>query len=287
MKSRILILACSLVVLFGVQNANAWGGWTHKLIAHTTDKYLEPEVKAKVEKYLGSPIIDHCVWMDQIRKPIRKADHPKHVELQPYRPSLLWHGMVLDKNYRPSDERTKDGKGALYPNLEQCIENLRNYRNMTDSAVAVNLKYVIHMVQDMHCPSHIFYTEFPDCFSGKEVGPAGRTFMRVYYEGKKTHYHAVWDGLSIRVLYPECGRDHELYRQKMDKYSAKQRAKMCRGTLLDWAYDCGKRCRPIYDKVQPKDNIDRDFLLGYRKISEGQAMRAAYRLAHLLNEIFR
>ena len=284
---KIIFVFVVLATICSAQNVSAWGGWTHKLIAHTADKYLEPEVKEKVEKYLGSPIIDHCVWMDQIRKPIRKEDHPKHAELQPYRPSLLWHGMVLDKNYRPSDERTHDGKDALYPNLEQCIENLRNYRNMTDSAVVVNLKYVIHMVQDMHCPSHIFYTEFPDCFSGKEVGRAGRTFMRVYYEGKKTHYHAVWDGLSIRVLYPECGNDHELYRQKMDKYSAKQRAKMCRGTLLDWAYDCGKRCRPIYDKVEPKDHIDRDFLLGYRKISEGQAMRASYRLAHLLNEIFR
>jgi hypothetical protein len=284
---KILIVFVAFATICSTQSASAWGGWTHKMIAHTAEKYLEPEVKTKVEKYLGSSIVDHCVWMDQIRKPIRKADHPKHAELQPYRPSLAWHGMVLDKNYQPSDERTKDGKGALYPNLEQSIENLRNYRNMTDSAVAVNLKYVIHMIQDMHCPGHIFYTEFPDCFGGKEVGPAGRPFMRVYYEGKKTHYHAVWDGLSIRALYPECGKDYELFRKKMDKYSAKQRAKMCRGTLLDWAYDCGKRCRPIYDNVEPKANIDRNFLLGYRKLSEGQAMRSAYRLAHLLNEIFR
>ena len=284
---KILIVFVAFATICSTQRASAWGGWTHKMIAHTAEKYLEPEVKTKVEKYLGSSIVDHCVWMDQIRKPIRKADHPKHAELQPYRPSLAWHGMVLDKNYQPSDERTKDGKGALYPNLEQSIENLRNYRNMTDSAVAVNLKYVIHMIQDMHCPGHIFYTEFPDCFGGKEVGPAGRPFMRVYYEGKKTHYHAVWDGLSIRALYPECGKDYELFRKKMDKFSAKQRAKMCRGTLLDWAYDCGKRCRPIYDKVEPKANIDRNFLLGYRKLSEGQAMRSAYRLAHLLNEIFR
>lgn len=284
---KILIVFVAFATICSTHRASAWGGWTHKMIAHTAEKYLEPEVKTKVEKYLGSSIVDHCVWMDQIRKPIRKADHPKHAELQPYRPSLAWHGMVLDKNYQPSDERTKDGKGALYPNLEQSIENLRNYRNMTDSAVAVNLKYVIHMIQDMHCPGHIFYTEFPDCFGGKEVGPAGRPFMRVYYEGKKTHYHAVWDGLSIRALYPECGKDYELFRKKMDKYSAKQRAKMCRGTLLDWAYDCGKRCRPIYDKVEPKANIDRNFLLGYRKLSEGQAMRSAYRLAHLLNEIFR
>ncbi len=286
MRKAIIILV-ALAAICSAQTASAWGSWTHKFIAHTADKYLEPEVKAKVDKYLGSPMIDHCTWMDHIRKPIRKKSHPDHERLQPYRPSLLWHGMVLDEKFRPSDKRAAKGRGALYPNLEKSIENLRNYRNMTDSAVAVNLKYVIHMMQDMHCPSHVFYTEFPDCFGGEPSGPAGRIFMRVYYEGKKTTYHAVWDGLSIRVLYPECGKDFELFRQKMDKYTPKQRAKLCRGTLLDWATDTGKRCRPIYNKVEPQDHIDRDFLLGYRKISEGQAMRSAYRLAHLLNEIFR
>jgi hypothetical protein len=89
------------------------------------------------------------------------------------------------------------------------------------------------------------------------------------------------------VIYPEYGKDYELFRKKLDKYSAKQRAKICAGTLNDWASDAGKRCRPVYDGVEPGDNIDRNFLLSYRKVSEGQAMRSAYRIAHLLNEIFR
>ena len=265
----------------------AWGSWTHRLIAHTADKYLEPEVKTKVEKYLGSPIVDHCVWMDQIRRPIQRKNHPDHAKLLVYKPSIRWHGMTLGEDFRPSDKRAKNGSGALFSNLEQCVENLRNYRNMTDSAVAVNLKFTIHMLQDMHCPGHIFYTEFLDCFVGEKSGPKGRAFMPVYYEGKKTSYHAVWDGLAISTLYPECGKDYELFRQKMDKYNAKKRAKICRGTLADWASDAGKCCRPIYDKVEPGDSIDREFLLGHRKISEGQAMRSAYRLAHLLNEIFK
>ena len=276
-----------VALLFSVQSVFAWGSWAHRFIAYTADKYLEPEVKEKVEKYLGSPIIDHCTWMDEIRRPIRRKNHPDHASHQAYRPSLRWHHSTVDKKFRVSDERSEIGSGDLLPNLEKCVENLRNYRNLTDSAVAVNLKYTIHMLQDMHCPSHIFYTEFPDCFKSSIPGVRSRGFMPIYYEGKKTTYHGVWDGRSLLVLYPECGRDYELFRQKMDKYTPKQREKICRGTLADWVSDAGKRCRPIYNNVEPNDQIDREFLIKHRKISEGQAMRSAYRIAHLLNEIFR
>lgn len=286
MRKSIFILAVA-AMLFSSQSAFAWGSWAHRFIAYTADKYLEPEVKTKVERYLGSPIINHCTWMDEIRKPIRRKSHPNHVSYQAYRPSLRWHHCTVDKKFRVSDERSSIGSGDMLPNLEKCIENLRNYQNLTDSAVAVNLKYTIHMLQDMHCPSHIFYTEFPDCFQGLTPGSKSRGFMPVYYEGKKTSYHAVWDGKSLLVLYPEFGKDYEQFRQKLDKYGVKQRAKICRGTINDWASDAGKRCRPIYDKVEANSHIDRDFLLGHRKISEGQAMRSAYRIAYLLNEIFR
>ncbi|MBP3551412.1 MAG: S1/P1 nuclease [Alistipes sp.] len=274
-----------VVLLLTIANdAMAWGGWAHRFITYTADKHLNPEVKVKVEKYLGSPMIEHCCWMDEIRRPIRQKNHPDHAKMQAYRPSLRWHHMVVDEKFRVSDKRSSKGSGDMLPNLEKCIENLRNHRNMTDSAVAINLKYVIHMMQDMHCPSHIYYTEFPDCFEPTVKGGRKRDQMTIYYEDKKTSYHAVWDGESILVLYPEFGEDYEKFRQKMDKYSARQRAKICSGTLNDWASDAGKRCHPIYDKIQPGDHIDKKFIIGYRKISEGQAMRSAYRLAHILNE---
>lgn len=284
---KIVAVVVMVTALFSTERAFAWGGWAHKFIAYTADKYLDADVKTKVEKYLGSSIENHCNWMDAIRRPIQKKSHPDYAAMQVYRPSLRWHHMVVDEKFKVSDKRSAIGSGAMIPNLEKCIENLRNYRNMTDSAVAVNLKYVIHMLQDMHCPSHIFYTEFPDCFVATTPGGAPRHRMTVYYEGKKTVYHSVWDGKSLLALYPELGKDYELFRAKIDKFSAKQREKMCRGTLYDWASDAGKRCYPIYDKIKPGDNIDRNFLLSYRKVSEGQAMRSAYRIAHLLNEIFK
>ena len=127
-KYRMKKLTVLLVALLALcsHEAMAWGSWAHRFITYTADKYLEPEVRSKVEHYLGSPMIDHCVWMDQIRKPIRKKDHPDHEAFQAYRPSLRWHHSVVDEKFRVSDARSKKGSGAMVPNLEKCIENLKN-----------------------------------------------------------------------------------------------------------------------------------------------------------------
>jgi hypothetical protein len=64
----LLFFALSL----SAQQAMAWGGWAHKFITYTADKYLDADVRTKVEHYLGSPMIDHATWMDEIRRPIRR-----------------------------------------------------------------------------------------------------------------------------------------------------------------------------------------------------------------------
>lgn len=288
MRKTFVTLLCVAFALSS-QEVQAWGGWAHKFITCTADRYLEPEVKAKVEKYLGSPMIDHCIWMDQIRRPIQRKSHPDYAQMQVYRPSLRWHHMVVDEKFKVSDKRSKKGAGAMIPNLEKCIENLRDYRNLTDSAVAVNLKYVIHMMQDMHCPSHIFYTEFEDCFSGVVNGKKVRRHdqITVYYNGKKTTSHRVWDGLSIRQIWPEYGADYEKFRVALDVVKPKKRAKMCEGTIEEWVLQNAKDIRYIYEDITPGCQLDREYLLKNQKLSKQQCLRASYRLAHILNECFK
>ena len=142
------------------------------------------------------------------------------------------------------------------------------------------------MVQDMHCPVHLYYTEDEDCFGmvvdGKKIST--RNQMRIYYEGKKTTLHKVWDGMSIRELYPDYGKDYEKFRVELDKLNAKKRAKMCEGTPADWLVQNAKDCRYIYDEIDREDRIEYDYILRNKKLSKLQCLRAAYRLAHVLNE---
>ena len=283
---KVTILLVALSTILSVQTASAWGGWAHKLIAIIAETHLTPEAKEATEKYLGSPIYNHATWMDKV--PLWKKNH-----IPGWEQTSWWHMCTVDrvgkKKFALSDKRASSGDGDLYPNLVKCVENLKNYRNLTDSAVMINLKCVIHMVGDMHCPCHIFYTEFEDCFPRKIDGKRYRRHdqMRVYYNGKKTTSHRVWDGLSIREIWPEYGSDYELFRNALDNVPAKKREKMCKGTFEEWVLQNAKDCRYIYDRVKPGDHIDRDFLLENQKLSKQQCLRASYRLAHILNECFK
>ena len=280
---KIVTLVIALVAMFSLQEASAWGGWAHRFITYTVDKHLEPEVKAKIENYLGSPMIKHCSWMDEIRKPIRNPKHPEHDYHMAWEHTLAWHMITANKDLELSNERAYNNDGDLLPNLKVCIENLKNHRNLTDSAVVVNLKCVIHMMEDMHCPCHIYYTEFPDCFRKPGVKYRWDLF-EVEYEGKPSTNHKIWDGQSILALYPEYNKDYEKFCAKLDNLSPKKQAKICKGTVEDWTLQTAKDCRVIYEWIKPNDKVTREFLLKHRKLTIQQYHRAAYRLAHILNE---
>ena len=280
---KILLTFAVVAMSLCVHSAYAWGGWAHNFITYTAEQHLDKDVKAKIEKYLGSSMIDHCSWMDQIRKPVRNKKHPQHQYHLAWAHTLAWHMITVDENLQISNKRAYNNDGDLLPNLKVCIENLKNHRNLTDSAVVVNLKCVIHMVEDMHCPCHVYYTEFPDCF--RKPGEKYRwDLFKVEYEGEPATNHKVWDGLSILALYPEYNESYEKFAAKLDNLSPKRQRKVCEGTIEEWALESAKDCRVIYDWIKPNDKLTRDFLLKHRKLTIQQYHRAAYRLAHVLNE---
>ena len=280
---KIILSVFALVLMFSAQDAMAWDGWTHKLIAVIAEPYLTDKAKEESVKYLGSPIYDHATWMDKVASWNKKR-------IRGWEQTSVWHMASVDRvgknKYALSEKRTKKGSGALHDQLVKSMEVLKNRQNYTDSAVMINLKCLIHMVEDMHGPVHLYYTEDEDCFGmvvdGKKVST--RNQMRIYYEGKKTTLHKVWDGMSIRELYPQFGKDYEKFRVELDKLSPKKRAKMCQGTTADWLVQNAKDCRYIYNEIDREDRIEHDYIVRNKKLSKQQCLRAAYRLAHVLNE---
>lgn len=286
MKKLIAILV-TVAAICSVQSASAWAVLGHKTVAQIAENNLTPEAKAAVQKYLNASLPSVSVWMDLTASWNKKRKN----YIPGWNQTSVWHTLVVDKKYRVSPVQTPNGSGKLVPGLKMCVENLKNYKKLTDSAVVVNLKCVIHMLGDMHCPTHIYYLEFPDCFrSEKDANgkrrPA-RDRMPVYYKGRKMTYHAFWDGVGIMAIYPEHYKDYEYYANAIDKASPRQKAKFCKGGIDDWVHDSAKNCRPVYDKVKAGDELDRDFILSYSKMTKMQVLKGGCRLAHILNECFK
>lgn len=286
MKRFVIVLAV-VASMCSVQTALAWAGLGHKTIAQIAENHLTPEAKAMTQKYLDASLPSVALWMDCTASWTKK----RKWHIPGWEQTSTWHTLVVDERCRVSDVRPPKGGGNLVPNLKMCIENLKNYRNLTDSAVVVNLKCVIHMVGDMHCPTHFYFLEFPDCFRSEKDANGKRKPARdripVYYNGKKMTYHSFWDGPGITAIYPEHSNDYKYYATAFDKGTAKQKAKFCKGGVDDWVHDSAKSCRPVYDRVKSGDELDRDFILSYSKMTQKQVLKAGCRLAYILNECFK
>lgn len=253
------------IILLGLLvsgSAFGWGREGHETIAKIAENNLKPSVKQKIEKCLGNhSIVYFAKWMDDYRR------------TPEYRFTTNWHEAIVDENlkYVPNQE-----KGDAIIGLKQAIEALQNRKELSDSAVAVNLKYVIHLVGDMHCPGHIAYKgrnqNFKVQFGGGYVQPV-----------LESKIHAVWDQYAIQATRIWSVSE---YAEELDRLSRKQKKEIVAGTPVDWLEEAAQRCLFQFELAHPGDTLAQDFVNVAMPYLETQMLYAGYRLAELLNELF-
>ena len=132
---RIALIVLAAVMACGT--ASGWGREGHETIARIADNNLKPSVRKKLESYLGHSIVYYAKWMDDYR-------HTKE-----YGFTSNWHACTVDEDLKYVPQPDGD---AVY-GLNQAIGTLKDYRNLPDSTVIVNIKYILHLAGDLHCPS--------------------------------------------------------------------------------------------------------------------------------------
>ncbi len=242
--------------------AFAWGREGHEAIAKIADNHLKKSTKNKIEKYLdGHSIVYYAKWMDDYR------------HTPEYNFTTKWHVARVDENlkYKPN---TKDGDAIIA--INQAINVLKNYKSGTDSTVAVNIKYLIHLVGDMHCPSHIYYTgknqDFIVDFGGGYIKPR-----------QKIRIHTVWDETAIKATRVWGLTD---WAWELDKVSPKEVKKIVAGDPQHWLEESAERCIIQFDMAQPEENIAQDFVNEAMPLIETQILYAGLRLSSILNKLF-
>lgn len=133
--------------------------------------------------------------------------------------------------------------------IEQSAETLRNYRELPDSTVAVNLKFLIHFVGDMHCPAHIKY--------------AGRNmkydvlFEDKYHKPHKYYIHHVWDNEIITTTRIWSVSE---WADELDRLPDSEIDAITAGTPRDWLHDAAVCCLVQFDIARPDQRLGQDFL---------------------------
>ena len=120
--------------------AFGWGGVGHRVIVEIAQRNLTEKAKENISKYMNYDLKKEAVWMDTHRRD------------EPIAYTTAWHVYNVDEQgvYDPNPRLYK---GDCIHALKIADYNLSKYKQLTDSAVVMNLRMLLHFVGDMHCPT--------------------------------------------------------------------------------------------------------------------------------------
>ena len=182
--------------------ANAWNATGHMVIAAIAQADLKPDVRTEVDRLLkidaerpgSDDFVSVASWADEIRND-RKETGP-------------WH-------YKDFFFRT-DGKPVLNkPDPINAVTEVEDFtkilqdRSKPDAQRAEALRFLIHIVGDLHQPLHATARETDALPKGDRGGNSFLILPPAGQERGPKNLHSLWDGgAGLLQSYPrEIGRD--------------------------------------------------------------------------------
>lgn len=249
-----------LLLIFAVQTAAAWGPKGHDVVAYIAECNVNNRVKAKVMQALGDHTFTYySSWADNIR------NFPE------FRHTSTWHYANVDEGYTYAT-MPKNPKGDVLTAVTLIVEQLKSGK-ITPEEENIYLRMLIHFVGDMHCPMH----------AGR-LSDLGGNLVTVKWFGREVKLHAVWDDLIVESVRKWS---YSEWQREIDNVSRKEREALSAGTPLDWMNETVAICQQIYKDAPAGSELSWDYQNENYPLLEMQLRKAGYRLARLLNEIYK
>jgi len=261
MKKNLILFISGLMMFAHTISVFGWGTKGHNVIASIAEEHLNVKTKKEIRRLLeGRTMVYYSVWMDEIRS------NPA------FSYTSTWHYANVDdgKTYQTMG---KQKGGDVVTATVQAIEKLKN-KNLPDSIRAMNLKFLIHLVGDMHCPMH----------AGRATDRGGNDYS-VTWNKTKTNLHSLWDNSVI-----DGARNWNSieWAKFIDiNMNRKQRLAIETGEPLDWFNETVALASDIYKNTPENEAIPQSYVRKYTPAIEEQFLKAGYRLAGLLNSILK
>ncbi|MGN0187061.1 MAG: S1/P1 nuclease [Paludibacteraceae bacterium] len=236
----------------------AWGLEGHRIIGEIAQQHLTKKAQKQVVAVLGgSTVAMEANWGDFV-----KSDTA-------YRACSSWHynnfEAGLDRATFDSLAMCQDRGEAVY-RIYDLADRLRQNPNDT-----VALRFLIHIVGDIHCPMHMGR---PDDRGGNKI--------KITWFGHDTNLHALWDDILIdgqKLSYTEYAA-HIMRTQpvRYEKYEPAQ--------VLDWAWQTVQNGNRIYDNTELTKR-PYNYIFEFKDMWESSLMLGGLHLAALLNDIYK
>ena len=263
------IIAVLFALAMMVNEAHAFKAFGHQTIAAIAERHMTEKAKSEAHAILKADMTKHAMWLYSLRK------KPELVHTQEWQISTL--------NAEGKSVTTYENDAVVA--LERAVEVLRNRKNESDSLVQASLRTVVQIVGDIHNISNI-RIEGNEATNGFDFtlyavtkgSSAGEKMTK-----RKNSWRALWHNYTNRhdVFSPQY------YAADIELSLANKKAEYEKGTPRFWAENVGEDVVRCLEVIYPNALIKTEIEHRYEDINDKCMAKAGYRLAALLNEIFK
>ena len=251
-----IILLCAILVIS--PEAFSWGKTGHRIVGEIAQRNLSREAKKGVEELLGNEDLSRVsTWADEIRS------DSKYNEMGP------WHYVSIP-NGKTYLEQKRAKEGDVIEALFRFEETLRDAK-ATKEKKSEALKLMVHMLGDLHQPLHVGLAE-----------DRGGNSVRLKWFKNETNLHSVWDESIVdfeQLSYTE-------YSNYLNHFTKDEEKTFGEGSFVDWAKESQDLRSVVYD-VGTTGSIGYEYHFKIKPTMELRLRQAGFRLAHILNSIFK
>lgn len=253
------IIALLFAVALIANEAYAFKAFGHQTIAALAEKHLTDNAKSEVKSILKAGMTKNAMWLYSLRAKTELAN------------VQTWQFTTLNAEGKSTTTNENDCVVAV----ERAAEVLRNRKNESDSLVRASLLTIIQLVGDMHNISNIRI----------EGNEATKGFTYAYNSKKKSSgtWHSLWHNYTNRhdVFSPEY------YAADIEIFLGAKKTEYEKGTPRFWAENVGEDVVRCLEVVNPEAKVEVETTNRYEDIHNKCMAKAGYRLAALLNDIFK
>ena len=241
----------------------AWGVDGHRAIAKIAEHHLTRRAHREIQQLLGTESFTLLsTWPDEIRY------YPEGKDTAPWHYVNTASGLNHEQYVQALNSQTA-------PNAYNALQN--KLRDLTDSSKTQAqrleaLKYVVHIVGDIHQPLHAGHAE-----------DKGGNDIKVKYRGRDTNLHSLWDSGLIDyqgLTYTEMARQYDcpVRRRQVRTLQATRPS--------EWLWESYQAAAQIYQDTPNGSDVNYTYFPNHAVLMQQRIEAAGIRLAGLLNEVF-
>ncbi len=240
----------------------SWGVVGHRAIGQIAENHLSKKAQAAVKALLGSESLAMVsTYPDEIRS------YEKYAYTAP------WHYVNVAHGLSEAEFSTalKDMENPnIYKAILNCSQDLKDPAKTKEEKVFA-LKFLVHLVGDLHQPMHTGRSE-----------DSGGNAIKVKLMRKETNLHGLWDSGLIDY----AGMSYLELAKSCDVVSKAETKTWQKDDVAKWAFESYQISQQLYAEAAKDPNFDYDYYPKHADFIKKRLAQAGIRLAGLLNEIY-